>query len=199
MGAPAGHPFFGNQFTDGGYKLGSFTYAVVEKGIDAVKDIISETAAAQAITDTTTRIDTVKNVISETGKGAAPIAIKPKADKLIPKKIVAKIPNKNTLIIGSIIVGAVAIGGFITYKLLRRKSKASQAPLQTIELRNVGICVNCGESLIGSTYLPESKEGSHDEYIICKSCGAKNFARYPDESELPNNNSRSQNDEEETK
>lgn len=176
MGAPAGHPFFGNQYTDGNYKLGSFTYEVIDKGID-----------------------TIKTVISETGKGAASVAIKPKADTLISKTIVTKSSNKNTLIIGGIILGATAIGGFITYKLLKRKAKAKQAHLQSIELQNVGTCVNCGEPLVESTYVPESKEGSHDDYIICKSCGEKNFARYPGESEPTDNNFESQNDEEETK
>ena len=176
MGAPAGHPFFGNQYTDGNYRLGSFTYEVIDKGIDALK-----------------------TVISETGKGAAPVAIKPKADTLISKTIVTKSSNKNTLIIGGIIIGASAIGGFITYKLLKRKGKAKQAHPQSIELQNVGTCINCGEPLVGSTYILESKESSHDDYIICKSCGEKNFARYPDKSELPDNNLDSQNGEEETK
>lgn len=176
MGAPSGHPFFGNQYTNGNYKLDSFTYEVIDKGIEALK-----------------------TVISETGKGAASVAIKPKADTLISKTIVTKGSSKNTLIIGGIILGATAIGGFITYKLLKRKAKAKQAHPQSIELQNVGICVNCGEPLVGSTYIPESKECSHDDYIICKSCCEKNFARYPDESEPPDNNSGSQNDEEERK
>jgi len=175
MGAPAGHPFFGNQYTDGNYKLGSFSYEVIDKGIDALK-----------------------TVISETGKGTTtPVAIKPKADTLIPKTIATKSSNKNTLIIGGIILGATAIGGFITYKLLKRKAKRTH--LQSIKLQNVGICVNCGEPLVGSTYVPESKEGNHDDYIICKSCGEKNFARYPDKSELQDKNSGSKNDEEESK
>ena len=72
MGAPAGHPFFGNQYTDGNYKLGSFSYEVIDKGIDALK-----------------------TVISETGKGTTtPVAIKPKADTLIPKQSPLKVPTR---------------------------------------------------------------------------------------------------------
>lgn len=40
MGAPEGHPFFGNQYTNGGYQQGSYSYdvePVVEKKIDVVK------------------------------------------------------------------------------------------------------------------------------------------------------------------
>ena len=44
MGVPNGHPFFGNQYTTGGYIPGSFTYIpeVVEKFADFSTKLVSE-------------------------------------------------------------------------------------------------------------------------------------------------------------
>jgi|CZCB01.1.fsa_nt_gi DNA-directed RNA polymerase subunit RPC12/RpoP len=155
MGAPVGHPFFGNQYTNGGYELGSFTYEVTDKGFNILK-----------------------TVLNETGKGTVNVATRQKATYPVSKVLVAKGSNKNTLIIGGIILVATAVGGFITYKLLRRKPKSEKEALQYIELQNIGVCSHCGEPLIGSTYVPESEENIHDSHIICKKCGEKNYARY---------------------
>jgi len=155
MGAPAGHPFFGNQYTNGGYELGSFTYEVKDKGFNIPK-----------------------NVLNETGKGTVNVATRQKATCPVSKVLVAKGSNKNTLIIGGIILVTTAVGGFITYKMFRRKAKSKKETLQYIELQNVGVCSHCGEPLTGSTYVPESEENIHDSHIICKKCGEKNYARY---------------------
>jgi len=160
MGVPTGHPFFGNQYTNGGYIPGTYTYDVIETGIE-----------------------TLTSASSEIRQGVARIATKQKPDNIIPKKFFAKGINKNTLIVGGIILGVTTVGGFITYKLLRKKAKAKQDSLQSIELQNVGTCTHCGEPLIGSTYVPEGEEGSHNAYIICKKCGEKNFASYPEEND----------------
>lgn len=165
MGIPAGHPFFGNQYTNGGYIPGTYTYEAIEKGIEGIK-VVSK----------------------EIQKGATHVATKQRPDNLIIKKLVAKWPNKNTLIVGGVILVVTAVGGFITYKLIRKKAKAKQDSLLSIELQNVGTCTHCGEPLIGSTYVPEGEEDSHKAYIICKNCGEKNFARYPDENDSATTN-----------
>lgn len=160
MGVPTGHPFFGNQYTNGGYIPGTCTCDVIEKGIE-----------------------TLRSASSEIRQGATHIATKQKPDNIITQKLFAKGINKNTLIVVGIILVVTTVGGFITYKLLRKEAKAKQDSLQAIELQNVGTCTHCGEPLIGSTYVPEGEEDSHNAYIICKKCGEKNFASYPDEND----------------
>ncbi|MEL7589789.1 MAG: hypothetical protein AAGU17_00635 [Anaerolineaceae bacterium] len=161
MGVPTGHPFFGNQHTNGGYIRGTYTYEVIEKGKEILKPFIKE--VSQAVTHGAT---------------------KQKPDNLIPRKFVAKGFFDKTMIIGGILVAVTAVGGFITDEFLRNKAKAKQDSLQSIELQNVGTCTHCGEPLIDSTYVPEDEEDGHNAYIICKKCGEKNFARYPDENDL---------------
>ncbi|MGQ7462510.1 hypothetical protein ACTGZQ_08290 [Streptococcus suis] len=45
VGAPVGHPFFGNQYTDGGYQQGSFTYTS-EPFIGTVRSIVEESISS---------------------------------------------------------------------------------------------------------------------------------------------------------
>jgi len=143
-GVPKGHPFFGNQYTDGGYIKKSFSYIpeIIEKGNDVIK-----------------------SVVKKTGESVSPIAANKSADSVTPKTIFPKGSNKNALIIGGIVLVATTVGGFIAYKLLKKKAKTKQENLQSVELQNVGVCIKCGEPLIGSTYIPESEENSCDAYI----------------------------------
>jgi DNA-directed RNA polymerase subunit RPC12/RpoP len=157
MGAPAGHPFFGNKYTDGGYVRGTYTY-VVEKGKEIIKPFLKE--ASQAATHAAT---------------------KQKPVNLIPKKFVAKIFTFDNAI--TFIAVATAVAPFITNEFLRNKAKEKQDSIQSIELQNVGICTYCGEPLNDSTYIPEGEEDGHNAYIICKKCGEKNFARYTDKND----------------
>jgi len=164
MGAPAGHPFFGNQYTDGGYLLGSFTYEVMEKGVDVVKSVVSEMGkgATKEVVNLATNQQPSKNL------GLSAI------DKAGGKGV-----SKNQLIVAGILT-VITIGGFLIYRYVNKKSKAKKEATQSIEL-NVGICVKCGEPLVESEYVPGSEANDYkDACIICKNCGVKNFARYPD-------------------
>lgn len=160
MGAPMGHPFFGNQYTDGGYLLGSFTYEVLEKSADAVKTVVGEMGkgATKVAMNLATKQEPSKNFVLSA------------VDKISGKGL-----NKNHLIVaGSLTV--VAIGGFLIYKF-NKKSKAKKEGIQSIEL-NVGTCKKCDKPLIESTYIPGSEANNKESYIICKNCGEKNFANY---------------------
>ena len=159
MGVPAGHPFFGNQYTNGGYIRGTYTYEWIEKGKEIIKPLINE--------------------VSQTFPH---VASKQKLDSLIPKELFAKSFNKITNFINSDSIVAIAVGVFIIDLLLRNNAKEKQESLLSIELLNIGTCVHCGEPLTDSTYVPEGAEVTHKAYILCKKCGEKNYARFPDEN-----------------
>jgi uncharacterized CHY-type Zn-finger protein len=165
MGVPDGHPFFGNQYTDGGYIRGTFNYVpeIVEKATDYSSKLVS----------------------NNIGKAPTKIVAKQKPENLIPKELSTKGFNKNTLIILGIGV-VVAVTGYFAYKHISKKNKARKVALQSIELSHVGTCLHCGEPLNGSTYVPKSEANSQKDYIICKICGEQNFAWYPDENDSSN-------------
>ena len=157
MGAPDGHPFFGNQYTDGGYERGSFTYATADI-LDSVLDSIREAANEKSM--------------------------KPEAIDLSPfEDVDVENSNNLALIIAGILAALAAIGGFFWWRR-RRKIKIEKRTLPSIELSNVGICIKCSKPLSESIYVPENKANNTDAYIVCKSCGEKNFARYSDENDL---------------
>lgn len=158
MGVPYGHPFFGNQYTNGGYVPGSYTY-MVDNGIE-----------------------TLKTVSNKIGKDVTRIATNQDSESIVSKVLVTKYSNKSVIMISGIILVVTAIGGLVTHKLCKKKAKAKQQSQQSIKLKNVGICTHCGEPLVDSTYVPESGKNSYDAHIICKKCGKKNYARYTEES-----------------
>ena len=167
MGVPVGHPFFGNQYTNGGYVSGSYKYApeggeIVEKVVVCSSELISE------------NIDKTK----------PKIVTRDETKKIIQKGVNIRGLNKNTLIAIGISGVVATISGYFAYKHIRKKIKAKKDELQSIELINVGICIQCAEPLNGSTYVPENESNSQKAYIICKKCGEKNFAWYPREKEL---------------
>jgi len=156
MGIHATHPFFGNQYTNGGYIPGSFKFPeIVETVVESSSKLIPNNINVSA-----TRL----------AKGKKILRLKPST----------RVVNKNILIATGIGMGLV-MGGYFTYRHFSKKKKAKQEALCSIELRNVGICTHCGEPLIGSTYIPENEECGHNAYILCKKCGEKNFAWYPDD------------------
>ena len=161
MGAPDGHPFFGNQYTDGGYEPGSFTYATADI-LESLLDSIREATTDKSMS----------------------IAIKPEAiDLASPFEDVDDEHSSNlALIIAGVFAGFAAIGGLFWW-WRRRKFKIEKEALKSIELSHVGICIKCGKPLSESVYVPENKANNTDAYIACKSCGEKNFARYPDEND----------------
>ena len=135
MGAPAGHPFFGNQFTDGGYILGSFKYdpVVKEKGAEILNTVVSKTSQRSA------------------SEAIAPT-----------EKISSKWLNQKNLIrAGALIV--VTVGGIFIYKHISKK-KAKKENIQSISL-NVGICEKCNKPLIGSEYVPANDDNDNAHIV----------------------------------
>lgn len=162
MGVPTGHPFFGNQHTTGGYTPGTYTYRLVEKGIE-----------------------NPPTVTKEIQKGAIAFlsATKEKFINLIPKNLVSKDLSKYVVVISGIILALDVVREFKNNKIISNTVKAKQDSPMSIELQNVGTCKNCGEPLFGSKYVPEAEGEFHIAYIVCKKCGEKNFGRYTDESD----------------
>lgn len=173
MGVPVGHPFFGNQYTDGGYIAGTFKYApeIAKKVVDYSSTLISE----------------------DIDKATTKIATRQKAKNLILKEPNTKVISKNALIAAGI--GLVAtVGGYFAYKHISKKTKAKKNALQSIDLSHVGTCIHCGEPLNGSIYVPENETNSQKAYIICKNCAGQNFAWYPDENDPSNKDFENQNE-----
>lgn len=159
MGVPLGHPFFGNQYTNGGYITGAFKYIpkIAEKVVEYSSKLVSD----------------------EIGKGAAKMVTRQKPKNLCLNGLDIKGSNK-TILIGVAIALATAGGIYFAYKNISKRIKAKKDALQFIELSNVGTCMHCGEPLSGSIYVPESETNSYKACIICKKCGEKNIAWYPD-------------------
>jgi hypothetical protein len=171
MGAPPKHPFYGNQYTDGGYIPGSFTYKAAEKS----KELLEKS------------VEAVVAVVSEASNRSSSNAIALTTNKQIPQNIVhstiEKISNKGLNKNYLIAVGlglSVAVGGGILY--IKKKSKAKKEALKPADF-SVGICIKCDEPLIEATYVPGSEANNEDSCIVCKNCGERNFAWYPDEKE----------------
>ena len=173
MGAPPGHPFYGNQYTDGGYVPGSFTYMLAEKSIELVEK----------------SVEAVKTVVSEVTSHSPSKTIAVATDKQVPSNIIlltvdkigSKGINKSHLIVAGVGFLIVAVGGGILY--FNKKSKEKKEAMKSADF-SVGICTKCAEPLIESTYVPGiAANNNNDSYIVCKNCGEKNFAWYPDENE----------------
>jgi len=161
MGVPYGHPFFGNQYTNGGYIPGTFKY---------VPDM------AETIIKNSSRL-----VSDKIGKTVSEMVTRPK-----PMIQILKVPNTKGFDLNILIAGGLALGvftgGYLFYKFKNQKTKAEKFALQPIELSYVGICTNCGEPLSESTYVPESETDNQVAYIICNECGEKNFANFANEN-----------------
>ncbi|MGF0139859.1 hypothetical protein ACQRC3_00750 [Streptococcus alactolyticus] len=152
MGVPEGHPFFGNQYTDGGYQPGSFSYTfepLMEKAIDSVQPI-------------------AKKVVEK--------PVKLHRDSLTHTKNKALKLDKNDKGKGAIIIAGITVVvtgvSFIAYKLSHRKKT------QNIKIENVGVCSHCGKPLLNSRFYREDENNGIDAYIQCKFCGEKNYAHY---------------------
>jgi hypothetical protein len=172
MGVPTGHPFFGNQYSDGGYIAGTFKY--VPEIIDKVFERSSKLAS---------------DILS---KGMSPAVAMQKPSNLSLNGLKIKGTNKNVLIVAAVALAAV-VGGYFTYRHFSKKAKAKQEAHQTIELSNVGTCSHCGKPLSGSTYVPESETNDNKAFILCNECGDKNYARYPDDTCSSDNDTKKDN------
>lgn len=167
MGAPTGHPFFGNQYTNGGYEPGSFTY--VYEATKSITDSIPKVASSVVSKDSILReASDNKNTNIITFQDV--------------KRLASHGVNKKTIIIGSAVVVAT-VGGALIYKSVRKRRQAKKEAELTIILDNVGICTSCGEPLKGSLFDPGDKISDHsDACIVCKHCGEKNYAWYQEEN-----------------
>lgn len=163
MGAPSGHPFFGNQYTDGGYQTGTFTYGgeAVENVASTVKDVLKENA------DNEYKASTPK----VSGESVS------KLSNIQEALSTSSLSGRDKFIIGGILVAVASIGGVITYKILKKKKSVKK---DTIELDNVGVCIDCGWPLIGSELHLEN----NGAYITCNNCGTKNYAHYDENEEV---------------
>lgn len=145
----ATHPFYGNQYTNGGYTKGSFKFPeglTREVGEQFVK---------------TTMID--PNIVIEKVHVAKSSSIK--VDKnAVSKVIEPKVNNK--FIVPGIAITTLVVGGYLVYRYKKKK--------RTFEVPNVGICEGCGDPLTGSEFVADSDL----PYIICKKCGKKNYSHY---------------------
>lgn len=156
MGAPSGHPFFGNQYTNGGYQSGTYTY--VGSGSECV-------------------MSTVNSVLKENANNKYSISAQKNSDK--GAKELSHIQKSfaindlsgrdKAIIIGGILVTVVSIGSVITYKKLKKMKKK-----ETVELENIGVCTDCGKPLIDSELHLENDRA----FISCNNCGIKNYAHY---------------------
>ena len=167
MGAPMGHPFFGNQYTNGGYITGSFTYKVAEKSADAeiVKSVVSD------VNNSIPHKTIASAVHEQTPSDFILSTFEKKSNKGIGKK--------HLIFAGIVIVTVAVVGGVLTYRHINKKSKAKKEGIISVDF-SVGVCIKCSEPLIESTYVPSSEDNNNDACIICKSCGEKNYAWYPE-------------------
>lgn len=149
MGAPAGHPFFGNQYTDGGYVPGSFSYP-------GARNISEATRRAAAS-------------LSKSAAGSC--ASVPAASVNGQRMPQFSVPS---LVAG----GAVAlIGGVATFAYLRFKFAATSEPtVEGGEVASFGLCESCGEPLT-STGLAALNQDAIGDFMTCQSCSHQNRAR----------------------
>jgi len=128
----ATHPFFGNQYTDGGYIAGTFKYS------DKLAREVGERIMALSVSDGAS-----KSISSS-----------------IAVDSIEKVDVKNKWIIGGFIVVGVAVGAYFAYRYIKKKNtviipnvgvcEKCGEPLTESELiadeNNLFIaCKNCGE------------------------------------------------------
>lgn len=157
MGAPMEHPFFGNQYTNGGYETGTFKYA------------------QEFANQLTERLPLVKETIRNSSRKI--VSVSRKQNEIL-KQNTPRMLNRKVLVVGGVSL-AFVFGGYLVYKHFSKKAKAKLRYSHSVELSGVGVCQKCGESLHGSSYVPASDLNNQKAYIICKNCNEKNYAWYP--------------------
>lgn len=121
----ATHPFFGNQYTNGGYIIGSFKFP------EGLTREIGEQLAKIAVPDTV----------------PSNIGIIPSVRNSARLESVVKTGAKSKWIIPTLIIAAVAAaGGYFAYMHFKKKG--------IVKIPNVGICEFCGEPLTGAKLIP---------------------------------------------
>lgn len=155
MGAPAGHPFFGNQYTDGGYVPGSFSYAGAQ------------------------------NIADETRRAAASLSKSSAGTRAsVPPASVKGLRMPQFSVPSLIAVGAIAlIGGVATFAHPRFKSVAASEPtIEDGEVAGFGLCESCGEPLVTSGPA-DLKQDEIGDFVTCGSCSYQNRGRYVEEGD----------------
>ena len=121
----ASHPFFGNQYTDGGYIIGSFKFP--EGLTREVGERIAKIAAPEALSSSST----IQSV-----RATAPLAE------------AVNTGAKNKWIIPALIIAAItATGGYLAYRHFKKKG--------IVKIPNVGVCEHCGEPLTGAKLVSD--------------------------------------------
>jgi LPXTG-motif cell wall-anchored protein len=123
----ASHPFFGNQYTNGGYVIGSFKFP------EGLTREVGERLAKVAVPN------------------AVPINIgtSPSIHNAAPLKPVVKTGIKNKWIIPALIIATIAaVSGYFAYRKKKKKG--------IVKIPNIGVCENCGEPLTGAKFVAES-------------------------------------------
>src|SRR5665647_891586 len=164
MAGNAGHPFFGNQYVSRSY-TGGYHYNWIPNS--NVTEVF--TRSAKTVSD---------NISSISSSAALPQS----ANKILPRASKIGKSGKGIMIAVVVVsaVAAIGTGAYFLYKHTNKKRKSKKEALQTMELENVGACKHCGNPLSGSEYVDENTSDSHTAYIVCKKCGEKNYAWYPD-------------------
>jgi formylmethanofuran dehydrogenase subunit E len=144
--AGATHPFFGNQYTNGGYIIGSFKFP----------EGLTRKTAEHLTKIATSDVAPIKPSTTPLIKEANPVTYAVKNET-------------NTKWIIPIIIGAIAAAGsYFAYRYFKKK--------RSVQIPNVGVCEHCGEPLTGGKFVADDEK----LFIICKKCGEKNYAKYPD-------------------
>ncbi len=152
MGAPAGHPFFGNQYTNGGYVNGSFSYSGLVNGF-----------------------------VRTDAETAAPLR-KSMGGVATPRLPEVELPTaKPSITIPSLVAaGAVMlIGGVASFVYLRSRSNGAETTLDDEEIAGFGLCESCGQILASSGPAKVQRDEDGD-FVVCENCSHKNRARYED-------------------
>lgn len=132
MGAPAGHPFFGNQYTSGGYEPGSFSY----------KNVIPRVAASP-ITEPL---------------GQAPIKVPVQQLLSAGKRVLPGwIPPYTAVAAAALIGGAAAL----TY-LRSRSATAPEHSSEPGAATGAARCESCGRDMMGSCHTRAGDRAHRD-------------------------------------
>lgn len=141
------HPFFGNQYTNGGYVIGSFRFP------EGLTREVSERIAKIAVPNTAL---SSSNVI-------------PSVRTATPLTDVVKTGAKSKWIMPVLIVAAIAAsGGYLVYRYLKKKG--------LVKIPNIGVCEHCDEPLTGAKFVPDNdtphivcKKCGEKNYAKCSS------------------------------
>ncbi|HEY9059180.1 MAG TPA: hypothetical protein VIO64_01570 [Pseudobacteroides sp.] len=164
MAGNAGHPFFGNQYVSSSY-TGGYHYDWIPNS--NVTEVFTHSAKTVS--------DNIKSISSSAVLPQSAKKILPRASKCVKSGKGAMI----AVVVVSV-VATIGTGAYFLYRHINKKHKSEEA-FQAIELENVGTCKKCNEPLSGAEYVDENTSDSHTAYIICKKCGEKNYAWYPDD------------------